>query len=391
TDLDLAVDSDVFLHEFTHYVNHNAVGFNMGQMGSNSYGFSPFSGGVGEGVSDYFACTVNGDPVLGETAFQTSGGGRDLTVTSGVCPDNIYGQVHMDGALIGSVSWTLRETFGQTVTDQLVWGAVTLLQPLATHGDFAAGLVQTANDLVIAGTLTAADVTTVQNALDARGLSDCFQELLIAPGADRTTQMFGLEIFAYMFGGTCQDIRNYGFTGQSLFHFRATPAPGDVGVRLSVTLAAQEPNPDLSWDIYGRQGQHVDFMSGGMGMPQVSAYDYRVQGITAATGELVIDESSDPPFDPSETYHFVIVHTNCPSTEAVVSVEPYEPPQYQDAGVDAETADASVTADASTSGPDPKDGCSCGTIPAAGDALPLLLVGLFLLGCRRRRRRPTHI
>jgi hypothetical protein len=46
--VDFAYDSDIILHEFTHYVSSNAVGYSLGQMGQTSYGHSPFSGSIDE-------------------------------------------------------------------------------------------------------------------------------------------------------------------------------------------------------------------------------------------------------------------------------------------------------------------------------------------------------
>jgi len=381
TTLDFADDSDVFLHEFTHYVSHVAVGYNMGQIAANEYGISPYSSSIDEGLADYFACTVNGDPLLGEAALVPFGSGRDLTDTSKVCPDDVYGEVHMDGELIGSVSWTLRESFGKAAADQLVWGALTLLLPYATFGDFAQALVQTAGEMVIGGDLVAADVQTLQDALDARGLSDCFQDLPIAPAAPRMINMFGLDLFGGMMGGTCQDVRNYGVQLSSMFHFRATPADGDEGIRLSVQLTPEGGN-DLIWKIFGRAGDHVTFGGGGY-LPEVTVYDYQSNWLDGTAGELVIDASSDPSFDPGQTYHFVLVHQNCPSSQAVITVEPIQSSVDPDGGVD---GDASVSADASVPGDDPKKGCACRASGGGGGGLPLVLLALVLIWRRRRQR-----
>ena len=97
----------MFLHEFTHYVSGVAIDYNMGQAGMNSYGLTSFSGSIDEGMADYFACTENGDPVLGEASLVPYGSGRDLTDTSKVCPDDMAGEVHMDGEIMGSLAWTI--------------------------------------------------------------------------------------------------------------------------------------------------------------------------------------------------------------------------------------------------------------------------------------------
>jgi hypothetical protein len=379
TTFDFADDSDVLLHEFTHYVSHVTVGFNMGQMAVNDYGLSTYSGSIDEGLADYFACTVNGDPLLGEASLVPFGSDRDLTDTSKVCPDDVFGEVHMDGEIIGSVSWTLYESFGKANADQLIWGALTLLLPYATFGDFAQGLVQTAGEMVTGGQLVAADVQTLQDALDARGLSDCFQELPIAPAAPRTINMFGLDLLGGMMGGSCQDARDYGIQLSSMFHFRATPEPTDEGVRLSVQLALEEAG-DLLWKIFARAGEHVTFGSGGGFMPEVLDYDFQTSWLDTTTGELVIDDRSDPPFDSGQTYHFVVVHQNCPSSQAVITVEPAQASGDPDAGVDGGVdGDASVSADASDT-----DGGGKNLPLPLPLLLPLLLLVWSLIWRRRR-------
>lgn len=384
TTLDYADDSDVFLHEFTHYVNHVAVGFNMGQTGATEYGLSTFSGSIGEGVSDYFACTVNGDPVLGEASLAAGGSARDLTDTSKMCPDDMFGEVHLDGEIIGSVSWSLYEAFGKALADQLVWGATTLLLPHASFGDYAQALVQTANEMVTGGQLVAADVQTLQNTLDARGLTDCFPEMPIVPTEPRVANLFGLDLLAQFMGTTCQGARDFGLELSSLFHHRATPEATDEGIRMSVQVTPQGGS-GLQWKLYARAGQHVSFGGGGF-MPQVQQYDYESEWFTDPNGELVINDASTPPFDPSQTYHFILVHQNCPTAEAVITVEsaPAAPPP--DAGVDAgSVVDSSVSPDASGLRRNPKDGCSCRSTGGGNGAALLLLLALGLLWRRRRQ------
>jgi len=381
--LDFADDSDVFLHEFTHYVNHVAVGFNMSQYASNEYGLSTHSGSIGEGVSDYFACTVNGNSTMGEASLAPFGQERDLTDTSKVCPDDLYGEVHMDGEVIGSVSWTLYETFGKANADQLIWGAVTLLLPYANFGEFSQALVQTANEMVTGGQLVAADVQALQGVLDARGLSDCFAELSISPTASRAINLFGLDILSQEFGTNCQGVRDFGLELSSLFHFRATPDPSDEGVRLSVVMTP-DGAPNLLWKIYARVGEHVTFGGGGM-LPSVIEFDHQTQWLIEPTGELVINDLSDPPFDPSQTYHFVVVHQNCPTSSAVVTVEAAAA-SVPDAGVDAGTiADAAVSVDASSVDDGGKKGCNCRSAGGGNGAVLLLLLVLGLLWRRRRQ------
>ena len=152
--VDFSYDSDVFIHEFGHYVSHNAVGYNEGQVATSEWGLSPWGGAIDEGISDYFACTVNGDSTLGEASLANLGGARDLTDTSKVCPDDVFGEVHADGEMIGSLSWSIREALGAEATDQLVWGAVSLLTSTTSLGDYATAIQTTAQ--MLEGTLLTA-------------------------------------------------------------------------------------------------------------------------------------------------------------------------------------------------------------------------------------------
>jgi hypothetical protein len=386
TSFDFAQDSDVFLHEFTHYVSHNAVGFSQGQFEVGEWGFNFFPGAVDEGTADYFACTINGDPELGEASLALLGSPRDLTDASKSCPNDLIGEVHADGELVGSLSWTLHTALGAASSDQVVWGAITLLPTGGSLGDYGAGLVQTANDLVTQGLLTAADVTTVQDAVAQRGLDDCGHELAVSATEPRTTTMFGLGTVGQGFGMTCAQLAAMGVHGQSLFHFVATPAPADTGVRFQVGLEVLGQG-DVSWSIYARRDEHVSFSAvPPVGLPAVDQYDYKVENLTATNGELVIDANSDPPFVPTSTYHMVIVHQNCPNTRATVTSAPLG--EGGAGGAGGAGPEPQATAPTEVDG-----GCGC-RVTAPSDATPrsgvwasLALLAPLAAAVRRRMRR----
>ncbi|MCA9641560.1 MAG: hypothetical protein KC492_12730, partial [Myxococcales bacterium] len=316
--VDFALDSDVFLHEFTHYVSDNAIGYNGGQTQTSEYGLSPWGGAIDEGISDYFACTENESAVLGETSLGALGAERNLEDTSKSCPSDLIGEVHADGEVIGSLGWSLRKEFGKSVADRLVWGAASLLVSRSTLGDFARGIQQTAAELETAGDLTSADVTKIDDMIAARGLDDCDNELTLEDGQPIATNMLGLDIVASLLGGSCQQAKQY-VSLSSLFHFQATPQADAKGIRFNVNLFPERTN-GLDWGIYVRREQHVGFKNTGF-IPEVSTYDYAVENLDTRTGELVIDENSNPPFDPSVTYHMVIGHQNCPLSSPEVSFD----------------------------------------------------------------------
>lgn len=388
--IDFADDSDVFNHEFTHYVSHNAVDFNASQVHATSYGLSPFSGGIDEGISDYFACTVNDDPTLGEASLGVLGVARDLTDTSKQCPDDVVGEVHEDGEIVGSMAWTLREGMGAAKADQLVWDAVTMLTFGATLGDFGRALQQAGDDLLNDGVIDATDRQLVDDTIESRGLHECDALVPLRKGEPRVANLFGLDILAAFFGGNCDSVKSFGAELQSFFHFEVTPEAEDELVRVSVDLLPQGGG-DLSWKIYAATNGHVEFQPG-MFLPVVSSFDYASADFTGADGELVIDASSDPPFDPNATYGFVIVHQNCPVAVATLSTDA-TPPTTGEGGGGGAGGDGGSGGEPGTGGGATGDqvideGCGCRVVgPAPTSRWPLWLgVALGLSVLRRRRR-----
>ncbi|WP_437681104.1 MYXO-CTERM sorting domain-containing protein [Sorangium sp. So ce131] len=387
---DYSGDSDVFLHEFTHYVSANAIDYNEGQFAINEYGLSPWGGSLDEGLADYFACSVNGDPSLGEASLAILGAGRDLSDSAMRCPDDLLGEVHEDGKIIGSLAWSLREQLGQERGDRLVWGAMTLLTRNASFDDFVRGLRTTADSMALAGELTAADIGALEALIESRGLDDCGEVLDLSGGEARRTTMFGIN--ALLGGGdrACMAVRGQ-ISLQSLFHFKSTPAPGAKGLRFTVDLDARGGD-DLSWNIYVRAGKHVRFSAPPGGLPEATTYDYSVEGITAAQGEIVIDDTSDPPFDPALTYYMVIGHENCPMAIATVSsadvvLEPVPEPEVPvepevDPPGSATPEPAELPEDTSAVG------CACRAAEPSAPLTPwAALAGLALAGAAMLRRR----
>jgi len=117
---DLALSSDVILHEYTH-----ALVYHISHM-PNGPGHSK---AIQEGLAHYFPATLSDDPVLYE----------DVCVYQNLCippllerclendltyPDDYTGGCHHDGQILGGALWDLREMLGEPVnTDKLVYDA----------------------------------------------------------------------------------------------------------------------------------------------------------------------------------------------------------------------------------------------------------------------------
>ena len=98
--------SSVVIHEYGH--------------GITDWQYRPFrpSGAMHEGFSDYFSATLLNDPVIGR-GF--TGPGTSLrTIDNNLRqPNDLVGESHHDGLIIGGALWDLREELGQARTDSL--------------------------------------------------------------------------------------------------------------------------------------------------------------------------------------------------------------------------------------------------------------------------------
>ena len=377
--VDFATDSDALLHEFTHYISYNAVCFDAGQFATDDLGWSPFSIAIDEGIADYFACTMNGDPVVGEATLGPLGKSRDLSDGSRKCPDDVVGEGHLDGMLVGSFAWSLHEAFGAGVADELVWGAVSMLPFGASFGDFVRGIRQVAAELTQAARMTSADAETLEALLRARGLDDCGREIAVVPGKARRTLMFGLQDLGKANGVSCEEVKKIDLALPSIFQFVAKGSPAAHGVRFRVRLEPVEPGA-LDWSLYVRRNEHVAFGPGST-LPVVTQYDYVQPGLTAAVGELVVDETSDPPYDSAATYHLILTHRNCPGVAATVEVEDVTEP-----GGEAGVADGGgVELSGAQEGNDA--GCGCHVDAREGTGCWGSAGGLAIAWVARRRRR----
>ncbi|MCB1061145.1 MAG: T9SS type A sorting domain-containing protein [Calditrichaeota bacterium] len=104
--------SDVIYHEYTHGVTDGIY-----PVGLLPYVDQP--GAMNEAWSDYFACTINGDPLMGEWLTGNARSNfRDLESMM-VYPLNWVGEVHGDSPFISAPLWTIREELGAGYSDSL--------------------------------------------------------------------------------------------------------------------------------------------------------------------------------------------------------------------------------------------------------------------------------
>ena len=190
----------MLLHEYTHYVNANTTDFDPGEMATDELGVLVMPGAIDEGSADYFSCTVNNDPTVGEASLGLLGMERHIDQVHGMCPEDVMGEAHYDGEFVSSTAWAVRTALGQTLGDQLIWKAMSMLTTSPALGDWGENVLTAANDPDLA--LTSDQIQQVQQAVAAQGLNDCKRILDLSQSKPRTVLLFGLEDLAAMMGET---------------------------------------------------------------------------------------------------------------------------------------------------------------------------------------------
>ncbi|MFH1230373.1 MAG: hypothetical protein V1709_02635 [Planctomycetota bacterium] len=114
-----ALFSDIIYHEYTHAVNRRIY-----TDGGADLPYEGESGAIDEGVADYYACTINGDSMIGDGGLYLNGivYMRDLNNTLKI-PDDWKGEVHDDGRIIAGVLWDLKKDIGKQLADELIHNA----------------------------------------------------------------------------------------------------------------------------------------------------------------------------------------------------------------------------------------------------------------------------
>jgi len=108
-----ALFCDVIYHEYGHGVTDMIY-----PPGMLPYIGQP--GAMNEGWSDYFACTITNEPMIGEGGLLVSNGVmRNLDNTLRY-PNNWVGEVHADGRIFGGALWDLRERVGAETADSVI-------------------------------------------------------------------------------------------------------------------------------------------------------------------------------------------------------------------------------------------------------------------------------
>jgi hypothetical protein len=143
-DRDSSVDGDVVFHEFGHGISNRLIGNGSTALSGTQ------SGAMGEGWSDYWAITINGDGAVGEYVTNNPNGIRRAayTVPAATVHDSyadvcVRGcEVHKDGEVWAAALWDLRTQLGAATTDLLVLNGMKFTPTRPSFLDARDGILQ---------------------------------------------------------------------------------------------------------------------------------------------------------------------------------------------------------------------------------------------------------
>ncbi len=206
--LNFGMFSDVIYHEYTHGVTGAIYAHvDLPYVGQ--------SGAMNEAWSDYIACTMNGDPYVGEWIGGTFGSYFRSLLSTVVFPQDWQGEVHADSPFISAPLWTIRTQLGAEVADSLAHFA-------------RYGLATTFLDYMIAVLETDDDDGDLSNGTPhSHVIYDAFRAHGIGPGEDPVLAIHNLSYYANGQDGSQGDGDRFieqGETAALMFHV-ANDAP----------------------------------------------------------------------------------------------------------------------------------------------------------------------
>ncbi|HUR22562.1 MAG TPA: M36 family metallopeptidase [Acidimicrobiales bacterium] len=185
-----AFDSTVVFHEFTHGISGRLCG---GPMDSHSLE-SPQSGGMGEGWSDYIACTINNVVVLGNWVLNNTGGIRKFPYDSNF-PDGFgalgtgrYTEVHNIGEIWCATLMEINRRTAKHFALQLVIDSLKLMASNPSFLDARDAMFTALNAMKTAG-----QINENQRAGAWQGLWSAFVKFGMGPqAASNGAQLSGI-------------------------------------------------------------------------------------------------------------------------------------------------------------------------------------------------------
>lgn len=368
--VDFSYDADVVYHEFGHAVFGSVVDSGNGRYDSIGRLVAP--AGLNEGSADFFSLAITGDPQVGEYAgggFGSSGAIRDLDADRR-CPDDIYGESHVDGEIWGAFGWNLIEdpAIGAEAAAQIVFGALNLWGDEVTYGAAGRSIHESAEVLVEEGYLTEEQSALVYEHLEAVGLEDCGRVIRLDEGAQPAQ---------YTYGGR----GGFGEFGSPMPNQYSLDAP--VGTT-RVTFEVDEwltNNQGLEYTVYVRRGEPVFFelqTSGGNGWARPVPTEFDAAFEDDGGFRLRIEEGGEVELEPGATYYFAVMSRPSEQMQGFGGA-------HLEVSGEIEFDPALAAADDDDAALDGQGCADCNADVSGGGGSLLGLLALGLLGMRRRR------
>ncbi len=180
TDRHTAFDSSVVFHEFTHGVTNRLVGGPMNARALEALQ----SGGMGEGWSDYIACSINDTTVVGAWVVNRPNGIRGFPYDSNF-PDNFgdlgqgrYTEVHNIGEIWCATLLEMNRQIGKVLGVQLVVDALKLSPANPSLLDMRDAILLALDNKLAAGQLSGDEHPSAR-----RGIWTAFAHFGMGPNA----------------------------------------------------------------------------------------------------------------------------------------------------------------------------------------------------------------
>ena len=162
-----AFDSSVVFHEFTHGVTNRLVGGPLNDTALEE----PQSGGMGEGWSDYIACTINNSTVVGDWVIGRAGGIRRFPYDSqfpdhfGMLGTGRYTEVHNIGEIWCATLVEMNRNIGTKLAVQLVVDALKLTPANPSFLNVRDAILRALDNKRAAGQLTQSEHTEARRGI----------------------------------------------------------------------------------------------------------------------------------------------------------------------------------------------------------------------------------
>ncbi len=391
--VDTGYDSDVIHHEFGHSIIDDLTDVTSAlsyPLGFDEYGFNVSPHAMNEGMADYWSSTFNGDSHSAEyfgSAFGLSCL-RELD-NDYTCPEDIYGEPHWDGQIIGGTTWEIHELIGAQAADELFYAALGLMAPAPSFKDMAEAVREAADDMSDAGSLTLEQLDGIDQVLERRGWDRCGRWIEMGDGQPEQGTWLGADLVSDYLGASVCDLgRAFGILFPLPFQYSFTTPPASEGAPESLEIhleltpygGGSFADEDLQFSIYIRRGQPVTFSVANLN--QWLSYDYAYNdGVQDFDLAFDFDDEPDPllipagdeqlPLEPGTTYYLDVAGMNCVTTEFSLTANLLLSEPEGDA------AEAS------------SGGCGCTTISSGASHRGAAVVMVLLLGPALRGRRKS--